>query len=407
MSKVIIKNVSAAASSMSAGFTPIDPASIDAEIAGYSITPTSFESREYEGSYDAPIFVESYRNPAGINILRYGINIARVLPEPGVWEPSSPVSSFAGPGSSVRSSSTKYSEAEIKSVRHHGVEIAALRMATARLLCSVDKVVICDILERDKAIIKQQLVPHAVLLYKNPVGHDVKHEIVVIDPSNFQYSSHLSSLDIMTSVIHPLLSSIKTFHKTTQIYKPAGSTGFGHDQYRDCIDIAVKLGFGLSQSLPDPSFTTIESVKSNDVVVMVSNMTTVDTYFNDKGHPVRIKQASDTGIVGAFRVIEIQVAEQVKIIQKISSDVQDRISSYDQYIAMSSSVTPALEASVSSIKASKSGVFARLAYIMDAVNALETEYDTLLASGYDLSDFSAYNARLSGEIPTLLDTMDS
>ncbi len=58
------------------------------------------------------------------------------------------------------------------------------------------KTVIVDILERDseyKVLTKDNRVKdvHSVVLYKNKIDSKVGYEIIVIDPSNFTFSSHL------------------------------------------------------------------------------------------------------------------------------------------------------------------------------------------------------------------------
>ncbi len=65
---------------------------------------------------------------------------------------------------------------------------------------------------------------------------------MIIDPNNSQFSAHLSNFR------PEIFEAIYTPNNLYKIYsRPEGSrTGFASDKFRDCIDIAVKLAFGLN-----------------------------------------------------------------------------------------------------------------------------------------------------------------
>ncbi len=122
---------------------------------------------------------------------------------------------------------------------------------------SPNNVVLVDVFVRDaNGAIKQDTtasaaagksVPetHTVALWKKKDG-----EIVLIDPSNAAFTEHLvRPLDAharaSTSTPPTTISSIPS---KTQIYTPASATGPAPTQSRDCVDIAVKIGFVINET---------------------------------------------------------------------------------------------------------------------------------------------------------------
>lgn len=427
MSKMLIKGVAAGGAGglpALSSFVPIDPVVLDAEIREYSITPDTLKYREYDSSYDDLTFVELYEYGAQ-NVVRHGINLARVTAEIGVWPllPSATVSGAgaSGGGGKSRSSagaSGRYSEAEARIVKHHSAEIAVFKSAVDSLLDTMDtRVVICDILERDKGVIKDVLVSHAVVLYKNPSNPTTgKYEVVVIDPSNFQYSSHLVSDDMIKQsatapdLIHPLLAGIKTFHKTTQIYKAdGGNVGPAPAQYRDCIDVAVKLSFGLSQSPADLSFSTIDDIKDNEMVVMVSNQ--LDATSLPIG-PARLKQTSDVRVVHHFHQLQNSIFVKLNALSLISEQADSRIKVYDSLITNARLAREcAFADSVLVAKTSKSTTLAKYHAIIDDIESKTHELTSIYADAWDASCIAGLEAAdtelLGNFIPRILGELDS
>ena len=313
--------------------------------------------------------------------------------------------------------SGKYSEAEAKTVKHHSAEIAAFRKAIDSLLDAHDtRIVICDILERDKGVIKDILVSHSVVLYKNPADSSGKHQVVVIDPSNFQHSSHLASEDMIresasaSGLIHRLLSGIKTFHKGTQIYKPfTDNVGSSHSQYRDCVDLAVKLAFGLAQSRGDLSFGTIDDIKNNEIVTMFSNQLDKTSL---SVAPTRLKQSSDLGLVVRFHELQDSLFAKLNTLSAISEHAHSRIEMYDDLITNATAASDSAVATiVSTTKLSKSSTLSKYQAIVDCIQAkteeIKTTYGEAWNSAY-IDRLEALEAELLGSIiPNMLAELDS
>lgn len=159
-----------------------------------------------------------------------------------------------------------------------------------------------------------EIETHSVVLYKDP-AQDLteradttqKQTISVIDPSNFLFSSHLSNYQSgVPGVV------LKTFHKSIQIYKPLTATGPNFDQYRDCIDCAVKIALGLNASAIYYNFTDQKSIIDCSVIQYVSNnQQNLDKNIIFPDLPVRIKQTSNSSLVNKF--CELQKAVNQKL----------------------------------------------------------------------------------------------
>jgi hypothetical protein len=326
------------------------------EIREGSITPTTFASREFENSVDDWYYKDIYEY-RGNEVARFGLNVL-ALPDSASLskidiEPLAP-SDSASETSSARESNPSASKKSHSSQgkkpvilpKYYTLEIELLQKAITFLLDNEDhKTVVVDILAQEYGELKidkfsGQLETHAVLLYKNPIvvasvpteAEETKagtlkddslvidatprHEIVVIDPSNSAYSAHLAGLERIVS--HEGLATIIAFtsKKFLQIYKPgdSNSIGSGHDQYRDCIDIAVKLAFGLHGYSHELKINSIKQLIDLPIVKQLSNQRQIDEYIIDETLPVRIKQTSDIKIVSDFYMAEKIIKKNLTII---------------------------------------------------------------------------------------------
>ena len=145
-----------------------------------------------------------------------------------------------------------------------------------------------------------------------------QYKILVIDPSNFQFSSHLKHIEIDSNDVE-----LVTLNKPIRIYKAGQyTTGKEVTQYRDCIDIAVKLAFGLMKSntgfkLVDKGGSNIidhKSIKQHDVVKAISNQTDID-------------KVIPRGIMTKFALREKQVSDvdKVSLFYKTEGAIHDNI----------------------------------------------------------------------------------
>ena len=154
-----------------------------------------------------------------------------------------------------------------------------------------------DIFARDKGQIKNNegfVELHSVVL----VNQNAK--IYVIDPSNFSFSCHLSKFNpelVITKYsmdkIYELPSSIKSDigKKLTEKYKSV--TGSRSEQYRDCIDIAVKLALGINTK----KSIDFDKIVDMDVVQEITNNPKVNLNLPfDQNTVSKIRQASNESV---------------------------------------------------------------------------------------------------------------
>jgi len=285
----------------------------------------------------------------------------------------------------------------------------AIDTALEHLVASGSKTVIVDILARDKGTLK--ILPsgkyesHSVLLYKDPAVSDV----YIIDPNNSKYSWHIANSEVQLLVRAKGFARIVAYDKILQIYTPAEDTGPAPGQYRDCIDISVKLAFGFNLSSKS---VDIGNLAIHPVVVAISNNETIDMAYAGNVLPVRAKQSSHFGAVSAFKAIEDLVSKKMTIIEKIASHADIRIGFYDEVLDASKDLTNTSHplASLESIKLSKNSALARYQTISGELGAAKVEHTAILSVADDagcISQFEAFDLRLTGMIESLFDVMDS
>ena len=282
---------------------------MEEEISGGSITPTTFKSRILDSGLNWYVDKYSYKNN---EVMRFGINYKNIIindkdslildEKVELYNPKKQ--------KSKNSQSTVGIEQIAKSISHHFLEKELLEKSINYLLESNNdtNTVLVDIFARDNGGIKkdQENIDcpeiHTVVLYKNPIklGQN-KHEVLVIDPSNFSFSSHLSNLN--GQIFHKNLFEIITLHKMLQIYKANDSNNIGSDfnQYRDCTDIAVKIAFGLNGK--KDLVINLNEIREVDSIKFISNNDTInDSIPGDVQtkhfveFPLRIQQKSNTKI---------------------------------------------------------------------------------------------------------------
>lgn len=295
------------------------------EVRTGSITPTTFKSREFEEDTSDQWFIDNYEYN-GNKVVRFGINTYTLTLDKinldgfeNIESKSELVSSNIRSGSS---GSTNY-KAIAESIVHTPIERTVVRNAVNYLLGNhEEKVVLIDILARDQHTIQMDgpyPESHTLVLYKNPVING-KHEILVIDPSNFIFSSHLCNADIVP--LHDLLDKITVLHKKDiQIYLPQGEVGRGNNQYRDCVDLSAKIAFGLNK-MDNWSKLDLKEIKDWDVITELSNNRKIDSSIIALDLPIRIKQTSDTNTIRKFNMIEKSINNILKIVSSHSSEMQ-------------------------------------------------------------------------------------
>jgi hypothetical protein len=282
-----------------------------------SITPDTLKKVIFKTS-EEDVHYQEYYEHKGNEVGRFAINYSNIkanLEDKTILkEAADLIDTTQQVKKSVKSSQYKLEDAQ--KISHHGLEKYILQQAINQLLESEGKTVLVDIFARENGAIKilEDSVPetHTVVLYKNP-AQEGKHEIVVIDPSNFLFSSHLFNLN--GTVNHGLLSKITTLHKGLQIYTPVKENiGSNPDQWRECIDISVKLAFALNKETEDFKID-LANITKYDFVQLISNIDSVDKSIISSNIPYssRIKQSSDINEVKKFKVCTETINKKQKI----------------------------------------------------------------------------------------------
>ena len=209
-------------------------------------------------------------------------------------------------------------------------EIVALECAINILLNTDSKTVLIDIFKRDiERKITDVQDTHTVALYK------AENKILVIDPSNPTFSSHLVNYDRnllevdyseKTKIYAPVSEKSDVGQKLIEFYKSI--TGICHDQYRDCIDIAVKIAFGLNAS--SEKCNSIKNIKTLKVIQSVSNNDEINTSILkdiQKEHfvkaPLKIMQKSNISISDKFFEYSQKIKEKLLFINKYPDKEQE------------------------------------------------------------------------------------
>lgn len=258
-----------------------------------SITPTTHRERKVQSSVEDETFIDRFVTPGDrITVIRFGIrtittsgggydgggggaaggagsSFAAAAAAALITESASAKSGASGGGggggSHGRASTAKTTSSKgdklinsAKYVTHTEVEKKVFKEAVEYLLADEShRTVLVDIFERDLVGGELKLrdnSTHTVVLYRNPKpDKDGKTQIVVIDPSNSEFSLHLSS-ELNDDIIQELGKgdlgkypiTIIAALESYRIYNVSGVKGRGSDQFRDCVDIAVKIAFYLN-----------------------------------------------------------------------------------------------------------------------------------------------------------------
>jgi hypothetical protein len=257
-------------------------------------------------------YSDTYANSSE-NVSRFGINVAMI----DLLNKSQDLACIYTPvdkPESIKpgSSSKKVKEDTVSVKRLHPLEICLIQDAIDYLKTQRKKSVLIDIFARnDDGTISMkatQLETHTIVLYLQ------KDIIVIIDPSNSDFSKHLS------------FNNLRLFRAggSVPITVPSGSfkiysvpdkdkIGPNPDQYRDCIDIAVKIAFGLNALQED---INIQDFMSLEIIQEITNQQKYnDALFFDAPQIIaRIRQASDNMVREKFNKLLQGIDQQMKMV---------------------------------------------------------------------------------------------
>lgn len=272
----------------------------------------------YEQNIDtidnSAIYKDLYSNNEGNTVLKHGIELSSVKKLAEIYNKQhNKLSLIKTQGSQTESKKSNKSNKEAQpDILLHPLEVKLIQDAITSLKTSEQKTALIDIFARtDKEDINIDIktgIPetHTVVLYKNS-----ENEVVIIDPSNSNFSRHIA-LNTNNELIDGTVRIIAP-EKEIKIYSPASKDKIGPnpDQYRDCIDIAVKLAFGLNKREGK-----IDPIKLAELPVIqeITNQTVINETFEQNSGVVRIRQASEDNVRYFSKKLIDKFNQQLKIV---------------------------------------------------------------------------------------------
>jgi len=251
-------------------------------------------------------YSDVYANESS-EVTRFGISTATMEPlqSQSLAEIYTPIEKKGGSVKSGGSKGIKDDQVPLKML--HPLEVFLIRDAIDYFKSSGSKSVLVDIFARDDngsiRIKDDKPETHTIVLYRNI------EQIIVIDPSNPDFSKHIPMNSIrlfrsdenLVEIIAPLKQ---------KIYAPFDSENVGprSDQYRDCIDLSVKIAFGLNRLQEN---IDISDIMSLGVIREITNQKKCneELFFTDQQAIARIRQASDD-------IIRMEVNKIVECLDK-------------------------------------------------------------------------------------------
>ncbi len=320
---------------------------VTAETDLYSITPRIFSERVLlENCAECPRFVDTYTNGTQ-SVLRFGIDpsvlgtlaeISRINYSPKKLAEVKSSITGSGKGATTTAATTidpRAAEIQTQQTDAQGqltkYEREAVNDAIAYLRTG-QRTALIDVLERDaNGTIKASV--HTAVLFEQGGKY------LVIDPSNASFSHILAGSSDDIRLCHS---------KKFQVYsKPQdAATGPSVVEWRDCIDVAVKLAFnielntrlGILQQIVVKDYSEPKTVGEIDFVSLrdsvpvkeVTNQKDVYKKLPDEvcTHPMRLKQSSDVKV-------EKKVTAALKILDKTLTDLRKTVEVLDLYHAFS------------------------------------------------------------------------
>ena len=179
------------------------------------------------------------------------------------------------------------------------------------------KTVLVDVFERAKE--KTGLIDitktHTVVLY------NTGSKILVIDPNNPQFSSHLANFS----------EQIETTCTPNNLYKiysrPDNTiTGYAKVLWRDCVDIAVKLAFGFN--METEVYKSIDEVVKSKIVKLITNNRDIDQMMFKPQDLIRLKQSSDFDKILFCNELMKKETEKIKTKVSIENELFEQAKKY-------------------------------------------------------------------------------
>ena len=162
---------------------------------------------------------------------------------------------------------------------------------------------------------------HTIVLYKQA------GKVIIIDPNNSDFSNHIALGINKVLVLQNCEQDYEIVvpkHKL-QIYTPKeGTVGPNPEQFRDCIDIAVKLAFAIQKA---PPLEDIADLMLWKPVVEITNDPKIDRNLTNivEMHPVRIRQSSNDQIRDKFNAVNQGIKKLFEILVNLKGSTNAEV----------------------------------------------------------------------------------
>jgi hypothetical protein len=261
------------------------------------------------------VYKDTYSNSNGGSVMRYALNSSKLnkLAEEhnSEWAKLKLNNTDGSGATSKKSGRTNKYESSDKALLP--IEICLIQKAIISLVASQAKTALIDIFEKsDNGLInynKTTKCPetHTVVLYKND-----NTTFSVIDPTDSSFSTHIASN--MNNMLINEVVALSAPTKNIKIYIPEkGNTGNNSTDYRDCIDIAVKLAFGLQKIT---GHIDVSKLGELEFIKEITNQQKINESFIKEYGIARIRQASNDEFREKFQKIMAATDKQLMSIVK-------------------------------------------------------------------------------------------
>lgn len=291
----------------------------DQEIAAGSITPRTHLARDFAHAELQPkaaslqqdaaeiYYADEYKcsnASADVGLLHFGINVynagvANAAKSHSAPLPPSSGGSTASSGGGKKASKQQEALQKAKGITDFEKDVRALAIQHLDSVANNVAIVIDVFARNDDGTIRMTKggtsVPevHCVTLYRQPQKGKSGNDYLVIDPSNASFSYVLVDGGLNVKVC--------TASDPLKIYQPGDLPG--PDSWRDCLDIAVKMGASLTVGKPyievDAKATEpwiepkalFSSIPVKELTNLTATYSSLPAILKD--HPVRVNQSSD------------------------------------------------------------------------------------------------------------------
>lgn len=168
---------------------------------------------------------------------------------------------------------------------------------------------------------------HTAILYK------AGEKMLLIDPNNPQFSSHLSNFNSTIEALYTPNPLFKIYNRPTN-----KETGYAEYKWRDCIDVAVKLAFLLNTE--ERSYTSIKEVMGSNVVKQITNNDKIDPNYPEIDKPLRAKQSSNLEKINEINTLlneisKTKLKKQEEVFEQLGiKAIQDQISQLQETLTI-------------------------------------------------------------------------